>query len=230
MSTRADRQRHEEKRKALDPEIRRIVFENTILARAQGTLVDRRDPVATSYHEAAHVVLQEAFGCTVKWASCEPGFYKGEKELGHFKSDSDKVLRPAILIAVELLSGDFAEWSLIMNESLSLENARISSSDERDLVHLFQRMNLKQSEYAGMYGCFAGLTAQLILLSGQWIHAIANLIYVHKKVTGEEIRETLRAKDFYRDDNPLFLFRNEAVSRMVVAPEEIAADKLPAAA
>lgn len=183
----------------------RRAMQDAFQARDCGVLIYRSDPIATAMHEAAHCVFYEAFGITVGWASCVPDLLNGK--LGNIRSNADRILLPGILHVMVDLAGDLAERPFITHEAFSPETAFMSTTDLAGLQKFFQASSFKESEYAEVYLGLARQCIALIRQSQRFIEAVAVLIYASKTAQGDAIRKVLRAKDFYRADNPLAMFK-----------------------
>ena len=175
----------------------------------RGKLLQRTDPLATAFHEAAHAVFSEGFGMPVLWATCYPFVKDGDRLLGYVKSQEGAVLTGPE-VTVHTLAGDIAEYPLLFGSEYEF-SPYMSASDGEEIIKIWEafRMDLSAS------GAFGGLknaaeeTAKLVRQTMRWITPVAIELYAHKTIQGEHLRAILN--DFFTPENPLLQFHLQSV-------------------
>jgi hypothetical protein len=191
-----------------------------------GKLLQRTDPLATSFHEAGHAVFAEGFGMSVLWATCCPLVHEGEKLLGFVKSEEGAMLNGPVA-TVHALVGDIAEYPLLFGHDYEFGDY-VSNSDGEDLLQIWEACNVSSPEQAlSIFKNASGETADLIHQTEHWIDSIAIEMYAHKTIQGEQIRAILKEKNFYTPQNPLLQFYLYCSVMRLLAIGQMGGIKLP---
>jgi hypothetical protein len=183
---------------------RRSEAENLLQKVDCGELLPRFHPLKRAFHEAAHALMSESFGCRVDRMSCQSAPRYG----GFVISDGDSVPLAAELAIIIALAGEIATHRLEFSKAFDAKNFNLGLNDALICTTVEKAVCPNQKEPNGLIHSCAVQVHELIQRpeTQRWLRALAIDLYVKERMSGDEVREVLRQNGFYEENNFLIQF------------------------